>query len=58
MLYTITTIIFVLVLLNFILLKFSCNSTKSNYKKNKKPVIFSKGITSLPETEELAPTGS
>jgi hypothetical protein len=58
MLFTITLSIIILVAVNFLLLFFSCNKTKNSKVVNTKPVILYKQITMLPETEELAPTGS
>ncbi len=58
MIYTITLSITILVAINFLLLKFSCNKTNTNKKINKKPVIMSERVTSLPVSQELAATGS
>ena len=58
MIFTITLSVLILVAINFLLLAFSCNKTKTNKKINTKPIILSKRITILPEIEELAPTGS
>ena len=58
MIYTITFTILCLVALNFLLLKFSCNTTSINKKVNKKPIVLSTRVTSLPDSQELAPTGS
>ncbi|GAA4281842.1 hypothetical protein GCM10022260_22630 [Gaetbulibacter aestuarii] len=57
MLLNITIAIAVLLSLNFILLKFSCNRISRKSRESKKPVILNARITSE-ESEELAPTGS
>ena len=57
MIYIITFSILSLVGINFLLLKFSCNKTEAN-KKPKKPIVLSTRVTSLPASQELAPTGS
>ena len=51
MIYTITIILSVLVGLNFLLLKFSCNKTTK--KESNKPLILSKPSSKL--TTESAP---
>ena len=58
MIYTITLTFIILVAINFLLLVFSCNKTIKNKEVNTKPIILSKQITMLPESEALAPTGS
>ena len=58
MIYTITLSVIILVAINFLLLVFSCNKTKNKKEVNTIPVILSKQITILLETEVLAPTGS
>ncbi len=58
MILTITFSILILVAINFLLLAFSCNKTKASKNIKKEPIIISKQITILQETEELAPTGS
>ena len=58
MIYTITFAILCLLGLNFLLLKFSCNTTTTNKKINKKPIVLSTRATNLPDSQELAPTGS
>jgi spore coat polysaccharide biosynthesis predicted glycosyltransferase SpsG len=58
MIYTITFSILCLVGLNFLLLKFSSNTTSTNKKVNKKPIVLSTRVTSLQDPQELAPTGS
>ncbi|QQY81315.1 hypothetical protein JJL45_10275 [Tamlana sp. s12] len=58
MLVTATIVISTLVLLNFLLLKFSCNKTIKPSKVNEKPIVLKSehGIKTL--TPRLAPTGS
>ncbi|WP_157614167.1 hypothetical protein [Pseudotamlana agarivorans] len=58
MLVTATIIISTLVILNFLLLKFSCNKTIRTTKVNEKPIVLKPehGIKTL--TPRLAPTGS
>ena len=58
MIYTITISIALLVSLNFLLLKFSCNKTNSSKRIGEKPIILSTKVTKLPVPETLAPTGS
>jgi len=58
MIFTISLSILILVAINFLLLAFSCNRTNNNKEVNTKPIILSKKITMIPETEALAPTGS
>ncbi|APY12542.1 hypothetical protein BWZ22_15530 [Seonamhaeicola sp. S2-3] len=58
MLLTITLIIFSLVFINFLLLKFSVNKTKKTSRANKKPIVVLNPQISLRSSEELAPTGS
>lgn len=60
MILTITIFIALLVALNFLLLKFSCNKTTTKKQKHlrKKPVVFASKVTKLPVPERLAPTGS
>jgi len=58
MLYIITFSLIILIVINFLLLRFSCNKTNTKTSTNKKPVIFSKKVTNLPASEKLAPTGS
>lgn len=61
MIYTITIILSVLVSINFLLLKFSCNKT-TKAKKVAKPHIIKptvqKVITTQSVSGQLAPTGS
>ncbi len=56
MIFTITILISTLVLINFLLLKLSCNKTTK--KINKKPIILADRATTLSDSAELAPTGS
>ena len=56
MIYTITILISTLVIINFLLLKLSCNKTTK--KISKKPIILSERTTNLSGSQELAPTGS
>ena len=58
MFLTITLIISLLVTINFLLLKFSCNKSKKLTKVNKKPVVLRTRIVIPSESERLAPTGS
>ena len=58
MLVTITILIAFLVVLNFLLLKFSVNKSVKPSNFNKKPVVLNPEITTEFEAEELAPTGS
>jgi len=58
MLLTITLSIFLLVIINFLLLKFSCNKINKTSKKNKKPIVFKPTIALEQEDKNLAPTGS
>ncbi len=58
MLLTIILMLFILIAVNLLLLKFSCNKTTNANKNNKKPII----LKTLNNTElnqiPLAPTGS
>ena len=58
MIYTITISISILIAINFLLLKFSCNKTTGKQKENKQTVVLSERITNVSESQELAPTGS
>lgn len=58
MILTITTSIAALVIINFLLLKFSTNKVKKTVKTNKKPVVLTPQITIEQVPERLAPTGS
>lgn len=57
MLLTITISISALVLLNFLLLKFSTNKINKTVV-NKKPIVFKPNLELKEESEKLAPTGS
>lgn len=57
MILTITLIISALVLVNFLLLIFSCNKTKKAKKEITKPRVL-KPITTQAVETQLAPTGS
>lgn len=60
MLTTITILVSVLIILNFLLLKFSCNKTVQR-KNTERPYIISKRptvITTQQVPNQLAPTGS
>lgn len=60
MLLTITLTISVLVAINFLLLKFSCNKTnKGKISVDKKPrFVVTKNTTKRQHSAQLAPTGS
>ena len=58
MLTTITLSLFALVIVNLLLLKYSCNKIIKPSKANKKPVTLKPELTILDTTEVLAPTGS
>jgi len=61
MIYTITVILFVLVAINFALLKFSCNNTIKTRRFEKPHIVKPaepKIITNQPVSGQLAPTGS
>ena len=58
MLLTITLILSSLVIINLILLKFSCNKTIKSVKIDKKPVVLRTRLTISPTEQTLAPTGS
>ncbi len=58
MLLTITLIFSLLVIINLLLLKFSCNKTDRVTKVDKKPVILKTRITIPLTSQTLAPTGS
>ena len=58
MLLKITICITALVLINFILLKFSVNKTTKKSKITKMPVVFRPEKSFEVETQTLAPTGS
>ena len=58
MLLTITISLFVLVAINLLLLKFSCNKTLKPTEVNKKPVVLRPQIQIESVELTLAPTGS
>lgn len=58
MLIKFTLVISVLVIINFLLLKFSTNKTVKSTKTNKKPIVLNPNITTEQASEKLAPTGS
>ena len=58
MLLKITIVLFSLVIINLLLLKFSCNKTKKTIKNIDKPVVLKQEATIELVSEELAPTGS
>lgn len=58
MLLTIIMTISLLVLVNLLLLKFSCNKISKQKHNIKKTVILNSHITTEHEGERLAPTGS
>jgi hypothetical protein len=58
MLFKITFLIIALVVINFLLLKFSCNKTVKRTKVRKMPLVLKARTTIERETETLAPTGS
>lgn len=58
MLLTTTIVISCLVLINFVLLKFSCNKTVKANEIDKKPIVLKSNRVLLEMNENLAPTGS
>lgn len=58
MLLTISICVFFLVIINLLLLKFSCNRTSKINTQEKSPVKLTPKITREQELERLAPTGS
>lgn len=58
MLFTITVSLSVLVLINLLLLKFSCNKITKQKQEIKKTVVLNTDITIESVSERLAPTGS
>lgn len=58
MLLTITIIISCLIVLNLILLKFSCNKTVKTDKIDRKPIVLKSNRVLVEMNENLAPTGS
>jgi hypothetical protein len=58
MLFTITVSLSVLVLINLLLLKFSCNKITKQKQDIKKTVVLNTSLTIESVPERLAPTGS
>ncbi len=58
MLLTITLILSGLVIINLVLLKFSCNKTIKSTKIDRKPIILKTRIIIPSTAQVLAPTGS
>ncbi len=58
MLLTTTIVISCLVLINLLLLKFSCNKTVKVNKLDRKPIVLKSNRVLLEINENLAPTGS
>lgn len=58
MLLTITISVLLLVALNLILLRFTCNLTNKPAKISKTPIVLTHRITIEEAEEVLAPTGS
>ena len=58
MLVTLIMSISILVLINFLLLKFSCNKTVKKFKEEKQAHVLQPQFTTGQESENLAPTGS
>lgn len=58
MLFTITVSLSVLVLINLLLLKFSCNKITKQKQDIKKTVVLNTSLTIESAPERLAPTGS
>jgi hypothetical protein len=58
MLFTITVSLSVLVVINLLLLKFSCNKIVKQKQDIKKAVVLNTSLTIEHESERLAPTGS
>ncbi len=58
MLFTITVSLSVLVLINLLLLKFSCNKITKQKQDVKKTVVLNTSLTIESVSERLAPTGS
>lgn len=58
MFLTITISILILVAINLLLLKFSCNKTSKKSKTAKQPAIIKPHFTSESDSATLAPTGS
>ena len=59
MILTITLSISTLLIINFILLKFSCNKVVKKTTVDKKPIVFTPEVNITDNQQErLAPTGS
>lgn len=58
MIFTITIVLGSLIALNFLLLFFSCNSTKKPLKEIRQPRVINQPITTEEIPAQLAPTGS
>ncbi|SEQ38390.1 hypothetical protein SAMN05421824_1502 [Hyunsoonleella jejuensis] len=58
MLLTTTIVISCLVLINLLLLKFSCNKTVKAKKQENKPIVLKSNRVLIEFNEDLAPTGS
>ncbi len=58
MLIKITLIVSILVVINFLLLKFSCNKTIKSVRTNKAPLVLKPELTIELDSQPLAPTGS
>ncbi len=58
MLLTITLILSTLVIVNLLLLKFSCNKTIKINKIDKKPIVLKTQFYNKEDKQILAPTGS
>ena len=58
MLLTLTITLSVLLIINFLLLKFSCNKTVRNTKQNSKPLVVRPEVPVKSIPRRLAPTGS
>jgi len=59
MILTITLSISTLLIINFILLKFSCNKVAKKTTVDKKPIVFTPEVNITDNKQErLAPTGS
>lgn len=58
MLFTITVSLSILVVINLLLLKFSCNKIVKQKQDVKKAVVLNTSLTIERESEILAPTGS
>ncbi len=58
MLFTITISLSVLVVINLLLLKFSCNKITKQKQEIKKTVVLNPSLTIEQDSDRLAPTGS